>query len=151
MITPNDPALNAALRADEGVRRFRYLDTRGHWTIGVGHNLDVSPLPHGWAQPLSDMQIAELLAGDIRTSISKAIAHIPFYGRLTDNRQRIIIEMLFNMGWGDGSHGLSSFKHTLLAIRDGQYSAAADGMLASEWAKQVGARATRLATQMRNG
>ena len=43
------------------------------------------------------------------------------------------------------------FHNTLAAIEAGNYAAASGGMLASKWAKQVGARATRLAAMMKTG
>jgi len=49
------------------------------------------------------------------------------------------------IGW------LTTFKNTVANIRTGNYEAAAKGMLASKWAKQVGARAIRLADMMRKG
>jgi lysozyme len=58
----------------------------------------------------------------------------------------VLVNMAFNMGGG-----LLSFVNTLAAIQRGDYNAAANGMLASRWATQVGARATRLADMMRNG
>lgn len=43
--------------------------------------------------------------------------------------------MAFNM-----LGGLLTFTNTLAAMKRGDYAAAADGMLASKWATQVGAR-----------
>jgi len=47
--------------------------------------------------------------------------------------------------------GLLSFRNTLKFIEDGNYSAAARGMLASKWAGQVKGRANKLATQLDTG
>jgi lysozyme len=63
-----------------------------------------------------------------------------------------MLNMCFNMGWGEGTpHGLHTFVNTLGMIQRGEYSRAADGMLSSKWATEVGVRAQRLANMMRNG
>jgi lysozyme len=55
--------------------------------------------------------------------------------------------MAFNLGITK----LLGFRNTLVAMRQGKYDAAADGMLASAWAAQVKGRAQRLADMMRKG
>ena len=59
----------------------------------------------------------------------------------------MLADMCFNLG----INRLLGFKNTLAAIKAGDYEAAADGMLASMWAKQVGKRAHRLIKMMREG
>jgi lysozyme len=52
---PFDQAkLDAELSRDEGRQHSPYRDTEGHMTIGIGHNLDVAPLPAGTHYPISD-------------------------------------------------------------------------------------------------
>jgi lysozyme len=55
--------------------------------------------------------------------------------------------MCFNLG----INGLLQFHGTLQAVADGDYDQAAECMLASLWASQVGRRALELATMMRSG
>jgi lysozyme len=55
--------------------------------------------------------------------------------------------MCFNMGWG----GLGGFTNTLQAIQERRWAAAAAGMRASLWARQVPERAERLARAMASG
>lgn len=111
----------------------------GHPTIGVGRALDV----HG----LSDAEVAFLLGNDIDECAAQVQKALPWWSNLDPIRQRVLVEMAFNMGIGN----LLEFKHTLEFVRLGNYPAAADGMLNSLWAKQVGARATRLSVMMRTG
>ena len=49
-----------------------------------------------------------------------------------------------------GVAGLMKFVKTLAAVRAGEHSKAADMMLQSKWARQVGDRAIRLAEMMRS-
>jgi lysozyme len=54
--------------------------------------------------------------------------------------------MAFNLG----GH-LLTFRNSLSAIQRNNYAAAANEMLASKWANQVGQRAQHLANMMRTG
>lgn len=147
--------LEAELRRDEGVRYMPYLDTATppKRTVGVGHNLDVSPLPAGWTFPLSDAQVTQLLTRDISTTLAKLDSALPWWRQMDEVRQRVVANMCFNMGIGSAStgKGLLGFKNTLAAMQRGSYAVAAAGMLNSKWATQVGARATRLASAMETG
>ncbi|MCB5263661.1 MAG: hypothetical protein WCQ73_03585, partial [Candidatus Cloacimonadaceae bacterium] len=50
-----------------------------------------------------------------------------------------------------GINGLLGFKNTLVFVKAGDWVRAANGMLASKWAKQVGRRAIELSELMRKG
>lgn len=139
--------LEAELRRDEGVRYSIYLDSLGVPTVGVGHNCKVSPLPAGWAFPLTDGQVDQLLAEDIQTACGALDRFLPWWRNLDEVRQRVICNMAFNMGIGT----LTTFRNTLTDMKQGFYTAAATGMRASLWAKQVGQRAQRLADAMASG
>lgn len=133
------------LKRDEGCRLHAYVDSVGVITIGYGH-AHVAPGTI-WTQAQADAWLKR----DIKRAAGLLDANIPWWRELNDARQDVLVNMAFNLGWGDGKHGLSSFHNTLAAIRAGDYERAADGMLASKWATQVHARANRLAKQMRSG
>ncbi|MGF6837085.1 lysozyme [Paraburkholderia youngii] len=139
--------LEAELRRDEGVRYSIYADTVGIRTVGVGHNCVVSPLPSGWACPLTDAQVNQLLAKDIASTVAKLDKALPWWRQMDDVRMRVLANMCFNLGIG----GLLGFKNALGAMQRGSYAIAAAAMLNSTWAKQVGARAQRLASAMERG
>lgn len=135
------------LRFDEGVRYWPYRDTAGYLTVGVGHNLDASPLPDGWEYPLTDDLVDALLESDLQNVFDDLDNALPWWRDLTDVRQRVICNMCFNLGLTK----LLGFKNTLAAMRQGRYADAARGMLNSAWASQVGNRAKRLAAMMQTG
>ena len=139
--------LIAELRRDEGVMRSPYNDTMGIPTVGVGHNLRAKPLPDGWKYPLNDVQVDSLLDDDLEDVFHDLGRNLPWWTDLNDVRQRVLANMAFNLGIGE----LLGFRNTLIAMRQGKYDAAADGMLNSVWAAQVKGRATRLADRMRKG
>jgi lysozyme len=151
----NEALLIAELRFDEGVRYTPYADTEGIPTVGVGHNLQASPLPSGWTYPLTGGQVDELLRGDLQNVYGDLTRALPWWTDLNDVRQRVICNMGFNLGMSR----LIGFKNALIAMRQGRFSDAADEMLDSKWAKEdVGigtpdnpGRALRLANMMRKG
>lgn len=135
----NPLRLRAQLTLHEGRRSKPYKDSVGKLTIGVGHNLtDLG---------LSETAIDFILAEDITAHSAELIAALPWVAYLDDVRQRVLMDMAFNMGVPT----LLTFKNTLAAVERGDYHTAAEGMLASKWATQVGGRATRLATMMDTG
>jgi lysozyme len=136
----NEIELAKELEADEGKVPHAYLDSLGFLTIGVGRMVDERMHGH-----LSDDEIQYILRNDI-TSIETSLDHsLPWWRGMDEDRQRVLANMCFNLGIDK----LLLFKQTLDAMREGRYEAAANGMLASLWARQVGARAQRLADRMR--
>ena len=135
----NIDKLSAQLSIDEDKRAKPYKDTVGKLTIGIGRNLD--------DVGLSPDEIQYLLGNDIARVKAELDGAMPWWSQMTDARQNVLANMCFNMGLPR----LSGFVNTLAAMQTGKYGAAADGMLASKWAAQVGDRAKRLAATMRTG
>lgn len=142
--------LETDLLRDEGYREKAYWDSKRNLTIGVGHML-----PPGTSVNLkwSKDQILAQLRADIEIACDRLDAAIPWWRTLDDTRQDVLANMCFNMGWlsADGKHGLGTFKNTLAMVKSGDYEGAAVGMLASQWAVDVGNRSARLADLMRHG
>jgi lysozyme len=113
----------------EGLRLFPYTDTVGKLTIGVGRNL----IDRG----ITKDEALVLLDNDIKDFTAKLKVAIPWFDTAPDKVKLVLIDMAFNMGIA----GLLQFKNTLEHIRLGQYNEAAEDMLKSLWAKQVGVRA----------
>lgn len=136
------PALLAQLERHEGYRRAVYNDSLGYATIGIGRLVDGRK-----GGGITKEEARYLLANDVATKMADLDRALPWWRNLSEIRQRVMVDLAFNLG----IHGLLSFKNTLKAIHDGDWSQAADGMLASKWATQVGSRAIRLAFMMRTG
>ena len=135
----NINTLSDELPRDEGLRLKTYRCTAGKLTIGIGRNLD--------DVGISESEARVLLANDIAKVSAQMDKALPWWKSLSEPRQRVLANMAFNLGIA----GLLGFKNTLGMIERGEYAKAADAMLASKWAKQVGARATRLSDMMRKG
>ena len=128
------------LKVDEGLRLQPYRCTAGALTIGYGRNLDAV----GITQEEADI----MLRADVEIAEKGAQALVgTAWDNLSTARQAVLINMTFNLG----RTRLAAFKNFLAALRASDYQTAADEMLDSRWATQVGDRAQRLARQMRHG
>ena len=126
------------LRRDEGVRHTPYLDSKGILTVGVGRNLrDV---------PFSDDEINLMLVNDIKDKM-KQLSAFNWYNELDEVRKAAVTNWAFNVG----VHGLLNFPHAVAAIARKDWATVNSEMLDSQWARQVGDRANRLALQMLKG
>lgn len=152
-------ALKRELTRDEGERLKVYRCTADKRTIGVGRNLDDRGISasetaalgitvaSAIASGITPEQSQRLLDNDIDDCEADLDRHLPWWRRLDPVRQRVLLNMCFNLG----IRGLLGFHKTLPLIRNGLYERAANHMLASKWARQVKGRAVRLAAMMRLG
>jgi lysozyme len=134
-----NPYIRDALLRDEGLRLKTYRCTAGKLTIGVGRNLDDNGITREEAFYLLNNDIAAVHADLTRK--------FPWYGSLDEVREAVVLNMAFNLGITK----FSQFYQTIAAIARADYADAADRMRKSLWARQVGARAERLAKQMETG
>jgi len=159
------PQLRREIARDEGDKLTVYRCTAGKLSIGKGRNLDdvgisademkalgitvASCIKNGITQAQSDA----LFDHDIARSERDLDKNLPWWRKLDKVRQRVMLNMCFNMGVGSAKtgKGLLGFVNTLKLIQIGQYAKAADGMATSKWDRQVGIRADRLEAMMRTG
>lgn len=126
----------------EGRVPHAYQDSLGYWTIGVGHLIDRRK-----GGKLPDHIIDALLDWDIDRTEELLARTLPWFRDLDPVRRAVLLDMAFNLGVA----GLLGFKNTLAAVKEKRWEAAAHGMLASKWSRQVGYRSLRLADMMRSG
>ena len=142
--------LQEQLIRDEGVKLFVYDDANdnpvvpgytlvGHPTIGIGRALDTRGITMAEALYLNNDDIKDVQNG--------LLDSLPWLANLDVVRFAALENMAFNLG----VNGLLEFTETLAAIKQGNYDLAAEDMLQSEWAQQVGDRAKRLAEQIKTG
>ena len=122
----------------EGLKLNPYRCPAGKLTIGVGRNLE--------DKGISMAEALFLLRNDVE-EVRTQLERYPWYTQLDPVRQKVLIDMAFNLGIG----GLMQFRKMLAALEAGDYGKTADEMLDSKWARQVGKRAQRLAEMMRTG
>lgn len=123
----------------EGLELSLYKCTGDKWTIGVGRNLD--------DRGITEDEARYLLKNDIAIVEEELLRNKPSVADLDGVRQRVLVDMGFNLGIPI----LLKFQNMWAAIEDEDWIEAAEQMLDSRWAKQVGRRAVRLADAMRTG
>jgi lysozyme len=141
------------IKRHEGLRLKPYRCPAGKLTIGVGWNIDANPLPPDIRDHLKKHgaitgEMAERL---LTISIGRA-AHAcrvlyPDFSMFLPKRQDALIDLMFNMGPGT----LKRFVTTNQAINQGRWEDAANGLQASKWFTQVGARGPEIVDMIRTG
>ena len=130
------------LKDDEGTvklggRHRVYKDSLGLETVGYGRLM---------SRGLSEDEAEYLLENDAKES-ERLADKFPWFRHLDENRQAIVVCMIFNLGL-DRFSGL----HNMIAALDkGDFITAANAALDSKWAQQVKGRANRYANVLRSG
>ena len=143
----NIEKLREEIAADEGEVHEIYLDHLGLATFGIGHLVrDDDPesgLPVG--TPVDKDRVVEAFESDIETVLSDCNKLYPDFNDLPEEAQRVIANMMFNMG----RPRLSKFKGMKSGVDARDWNRAADEMVDSRWYRQVTNRADRLVERIR--
>ncbi len=143
----------------EGLELLPYKDSLGIETIGIGRNLEHRGLSEvelaHIGKDISDIcewgitkeQAYYLAENDIKIVEEEVCKEHPCVIELDEIRQRVIIDMAFNMG----VPRLNKFVKMWKAIHEENFAEAKIQMLDSRWANQVGNRAVRLSNAMETG
>lgn len=138
----------------EGRRNRPYRDSRGFWTVGVGHLITKAPeLPPAWNRTLSDVETDTLLQSDVEAhtaDLHKALPWVAPWVSSQPARHAVLVDMAFNLGLEpfDGD-GFKDWPRFVAQLKRGDYATAALNMRATQpWASQVKGRALRLAHMM---
>lgn len=149
----------------EGLRLEPYVDTEENWTVLVGYNLSA----RGWddiertlgrrveppncteAEPFGHPHLTEqdallVLRADIQRVESAVKVYFPEYDTLPEVRQRVVLDMAFNLGFR-----ALGFRNAIAAIKRRDWSKASRELYNSKWARQVGDRCDRLAKMLLTG
>lgn len=127
------------LAEEEGIVARPYQDSKGHWTVGIGWNLEAMPMTH--------KQAFYMCNEHIRYFDFELNSKLDFYPSLVPARKAVLIDMAFQMG----IEGLLEFKDTLGLIKNKEYESASKEMLNSNWGRNFAKRATLLSTMMETG
>ena len=139
--------LREELENDEGVKHEIYLDHLGYPTFGIGHLITKTDPEYGEdvGEPISDERVQEAFENDVEIVLGDCKKLYSDFDSLPEEVQRIIANMMFNMGLPR----LSKFKGMKRCVDSKDWNAAADEMVDSRWYKQVPNRAGRLVQRMR--
>ena len=140
--------LREEIKYDEGSVNEIYLDHLGLATFGIGHLVTEWDEEYGWevGTPVSEDRCNEVFDTDIQIVLSDCQHLYPDFNDLPEEVQRIIANMMFNMG----RPRLSKFKGMKAGVDARDWNKAADEMVDSRWYHQVTKRADRLVERMWN-
>lgn len=138
------------IKRHEGDRLKAYPDTKGITTIGEGFNLespgaasicaqlglDYAGLKSG-AVSLTQEQADAVFQYQLGMVQSQAARIFPNYGAMPEKVRAVVCDLLF---MGEGT--FLKFHKAIAAFKAGDWKGAADELVDSLWAKQVGTRAT---------
>ena len=130
--------LTEELKRHEGFRKHPYKCSTGHLTIGYGRNLE--------DKGINKREANTLLQNDIQSAMNGA-KNIFHFDRVNNARQAVLINFVFNIG----ETTARKFKKMIKAIQEEDYEQAAEELLNSRYAQQVGKRAEELAERLRTG
>ena len=140
--------LREELKIDEGVKYEIYLDHLSLPTLGVGHLIkDTDPengLPVG--TKIKEERVNELFDEDIQVTIQECKYLYNDFDDLPEEAQRIIANMMFNLGRPRLSRFLKMKQH----VDNRDFVSASEEMKNSKWYRQVTNRAQRLCDRMAN-
>jgi len=122
----------------EGLKLMPYRCTSDKLTIGVGRNLD--------DRGISEETAMQMLDEDINIVHGELLKAIPEFTSYPNAVQESLVDLAFNMG----TPTLIKFKATLAALNSQQWAIAADELLDSRYARQVGQRAQTIADNIRS-
>jgi lysozyme len=129
-------AIEIQLIEHEGLERKVYRCPAGKLMIGVGRNLEDKGITEEEAMFLLKNDIAEC-EDDLRSIFTE-------YDALDETRKRVLIDMRFNLG----PARFRLFKKMIAAVKEKDFSRAAEEMKDSNWYRQVGKRAEMLFKMM---
>ena len=140
--------LREEIKYDEGSVNEIYLDHLGLATFGIGHLVTEWDEEYGWevGTPVSEDRCNEVFDSDIQIVLADCEQLYSDFNELPEEVQRIIANMMFNMG----RPRLSKFKGMKAGVDARDWNKAADEMVDSRWYRQVTNRAERLVERMRN-
>jgi len=160
----NIPKFKEQLLLHEGFRSKPYKDSVGIWTIGIGRNLQHNPISRSERgkvfgnSKLSDEQLwdilqhgvtlaqaYDLLESDIDSAIRYTKRLSPNFDALSDPRQHVLVDMMFNLGYGTKRR---SFQPMLDMVGSGDYIGAVKFIQRTKYARQVGMRDNRLCVML---
>lgn len=140
--------LREELKTDEGVKYEVYLDHLGLPTCGIGHLIkDTDPeqgLEIGTA--ISEERVNELFDEDIQVTLQECRYLYEDFDDLPEEAQRIIANMMFNLGRPRLSRFLKMKQH----VDNRDFISASEEMKNSKWYRQVTNRAERLCQRMKD-
>ena len=134
-ITQSDSSIMNLIEQHEGVRYRPYKDTRGFWTVGIGHYIG-KYLPSDMNRQFSKEEVMDMFKADYAKH-KQAAERIPNFNKLNMQGKAALIDMTFNMG----PHWWEKWPTFTKDMRNDNIPAAMNDLRYSKWYTEVGNRA----------
>jgi lysozyme len=129
----------------EGVRYRPYKDSRGLWTVGVGHLIgNGTSLPPAWDRQFTESEVLGLFEKDYEEH-RRAAENIPGFNKMNIAGKAALTDLTFNMG----PHWIKKWPNTAKKLEAGDFEGVASDLEQSKWYTQVGNRAPKIVGLMR--
>lgn len=141
-----DDTVKAFLELNEGNKNEPYKDSRGNWTVGIGHYIGKT-LPErfknadGTPKILTDTQVQMLFEKDYKEHKEDA-SKLPMYNQLDNKGKQALIDLTFNMG--NEVFNENEWPKFFAALKNKDLKTAAKELKNSKWYNQVEDRAPRV-------
>ena len=132
------------IKSSEGYRSIPYKDTKGNWTVGIGHLIGKNG--HIKKSQYTHTEIIELFNKDLDIAQKDARKLFKSFDRQPKNIKLVLVSLSFNLGY----NRLSKFIRFRAAIDKGDYKTAAKELKDSLWYKQVGLRGVKYYNIVKN-
>lgn len=131
------------LTLNEGFRNKPYKDSRGFWTVGIGHLITTEKdLPEEWKNAnLTDDEVKALFKEDYNKHLNEA-KKLPMYEKLNEEGKLALLDLTFNMGTTRFNE--DKWPKFFSALENKDLETAAQELENSKWFNQVGNRAPRV-------
>ena len=139
----NLDTMREMLIANEGLSLKVYKCTAGANSIGVGRNLD--------SRGISEDEAMFMLNNDIKICIAALDKRYPWWKRLSEARQEVMVDLMFNLGESRLAKFVQFLQSMETASSAEDYAVAAEHLLDSLYAKQLPGRSKRNAEIIRGG
>ena len=129
----------------EGYKTTAYKDSRGNWTVGIGHRIRTDkgePVKIGVKR--SAVEIEALFRTDLGAAIDDCRALMPEFDRKPKRVKLVLVSLAFNLG----RENLRKFNRFISAVNGSDYFTAAKELRDSKWYKQVGDRGFHHVTEL---
>jgi len=128
-----DDDIKAMIIGHEDVKYQPYKDSKGLYTVGVGHLIGTT-LPKEMDRTFSATEVNNLFESDYAKH-KKIAERTPGYNKANKAGKAAMIDLAFNMGaW------YKEFKKTAAALKEGDFVTASKELENSDWYNQVGSR-----------
>jgi len=147
-----DPFFDRAtefLTLNEGFRNEPYKDSRGFWTVGIGHLITTEKeLPEKWKNvKLTDDEVKDLFKKDYDKHLEEA-KKLPMYNKLNEDGRLALLDLTFNMGTTKFNE--DKWPKFFSALENEDVDMAASELENSKWFDQVKDRAPRVIDLIKN-